>query len=323
LEGWLVEVALRGIDCPALPRRDDDEAVFWQRAMTAEACRVKEALHLAESATFEVIPPEELRRLEARFRGPAPLVTLGRDDLAALLRERGWHAELASCVDLVLAAGAKQGVGADELEDVLLVGGSTLLPGVYPPLEERFGRARVRAWQPFEAVAYGACAFAADRIAPTDFIVHDYAIRTHDPATHRPEHVVIIPGGTRFPTAPDAWRGRLVPTCSLGEPESLFKLVICEVGRGGPGERRFAWDGAGRLAKVGGAAAPAEAPVVVPLNESSPALGTLDPRHAPGDRRPRLEVCFGVNAERWLCANVRDLLTGRVLMRDEPVVRLL
>jgi hypothetical protein len=30
-----------------------------------------------------------------------------------------------------------------------------------------------------------------------------------------------------------------------------------------------------------------------------------------------------VNAERWLVASVRDLLTQRELMNDEPVVRLL
>ena len=45
--------------------------------------------------------------------------------------------------------------------DVLVVGGSTLLPGVFPRLERRFDRRRLRAWQPFEAVAFGAASFAA------------------------------------------------------------------------------------------------------------------------------------------------------------------
>jgi len=61
----------------------------------------------------------------------------------------------------------------------------------------------------------------------------------------------------------------------------------------------------------------------VKLNEGNPALGRLDPPHAPSDKRPRLEIGFGVNAERWLCATVRDLRTGKALMVDEPVVRLL
>ena len=41
------------------------------------------------------------------------------------------------------------------------------------------------------------------------------------------------------------------------------------------------------------------------------------------DERPRLRVAFGVNADRWLCATVEDLLARRRLMTEEPVVRLL
>jgi hypothetical protein len=208
-----------------------------------------------------------------------------------------------------------------EVDEVLMVGGSTLLPGVFPFFEERFGRRRLRAWHPFEAVALGAAVFAAERFAQTDFIVHDYAFLTHDPSSGEPRHTTVIPSGTRFPTPPDFWKRQVVPTCALGEPEAVFKLVICEVARSDGGERRFAWDASGDLQKIGGATGKAE--VVVPLNASSPTLGYLDPPHDPRDRRPRLEIAFGVNADRWLVATVHDLLARRELMREEPVVRLL
>jgi len=133
---------------------------------------------------------------------------------------------------------------------------------------------------------------------------------------------VIVPRGTRFPTALDLWKRQLVPTCALGEPEKVFKLVVCEVGRAGEGDRRFAWDEAGQLHRVGGTASE-PAPLVVRLNEANPALGYLEPPHSPQDNRPRLEVAFGVNGERWLCATVFDLRTKKHLMREEPVVRLL
>ena len=112
-----------------------------------------------------------------------------------------------------------------------------------------------------------------------------------------------------------------MPTCSLGEPETIFKLVLCEVSRADGGARAFVWDAAGDLHKVGGAAGEAE--VVVPLNAAAPTLGYLDPPHSPRDRRPRLDIAFGVNSARWLIATVRDLLTHKELMREEPVVRLL
>jgi len=46
-------------------------------------------------------------------------------------------------------------------------------------------------------------------------------------------------------------------------------------------------------------------------------------RKDPRDERLRLDVAFGVNAERWLVATVTDLLTRRELMREEPVVQLM
>ena len=81
----------------------------------------------------------------------------------------------------------------------------------------------------------------------------------------------------------------MVPTCSLGEPESIFKLVICEIARSDGSERKFVWDASGDLHKVGGASGQAE--LVVPLNAASPTLGYLDPPHPPrtaarGSRSP-------------------------------------
>jgi molecular chaperone DnaK (HSP70) len=324
VDEWLLQEGLKRLEVDLPASVADDELLYWRRSLLSEACRVKESLHLDEKATFEIMPPEELRSIHARLKGHASLLTFTRDDLVELLRSHGWNDALRECIDLVLEGGAKQGVAERDVRDVLLVGGSTLLPGVAPSLEKRFGRDALRAWQPFEAVAYGATAFAADRVTPSDFIVHDYAIRLHDAATHQPRHVVIIGRGTRFPTADDAWRARLVPTCSLGEPETTFKLIICEVGRGEPGDRRFAWDAGGQLAKLGGAVPSGRtAELVVPLNETSPAMGTLSPPHDPGNRHPRLDVAFGVNDERWLIATVKDLLTGKTLMDREPVVRLL
>jgi molecular chaperone DnaK (HSP70) len=296
---------------------DDEGTRFWRRLMLAEACRVKEAVYFAEKAPFLMLPPGSLGDGAGRAPG-AETVDLTRADLVSILDARGFYRDLDGCFDTMFADGA---VKADDLDHVLAVGGSTLLPGVFPLLERRFGRGRVRAWQPFEAVAYGAACFAANRIATADFIVHDYAVVTHDAATGAAQHTVVIPQGTRFPTPPDFWRRQFVPTCAMGEPETVFKLVVCEVAKSDGGGRKFVWDAAGDLQKVGVDSGPSE--VVVPLNESSPTLGYLDPPHAPTDRRPRLDVSFGVNGDRWLIATVQDLLTHRELMRQEPVVRLL
>jgi molecular chaperone DnaK (HSP70) len=314
VDGWVLHDLCRqmGHDLTA---EDDEVTRLWRRLMLAEACRVKEAVFFEEEAAFLMSPGGLAHR--SASRPGSGFVKLTRGRLREILDEHGFYRSLAASVDEVLEQG---GVAASDVEDVLLVGGSTLLPGFFSWFEERFERRRVRAWQPFEAVAYGAACFAGDQMNALDFIVHDYAFVTHDPKTGEAQYTVIVPRGTRFPTSPELWKRQLVPTCALGEPESLFKLLICEVSRADGDERRFVWDAAGDLHKVGGASGDAQ--VVVPLNEASPTLGYLDPPHSPRDRRPRLEISFGVSAERWLMATVRDLLTQRELMREEPVVRL-
>ena len=320
VDGWLLDrIGQRmGYSLDELP--DGEEMRLWRRLMLAEACRVKEALFTQPTAEFLLTPPGLCRRVSAASVG-LKAAEVSREDLVQVLRESGFYAALSASVTSVLAGGATP-VSVEDVHDVLMVGGSTLLPGVFPLLEERFGRPRVRAWHPFEAVAFGAAAFAADRYAQLDFIVHDYAFVTHDATSKKPVYTVVVPRGTRFPTAPDLWKSQLVPTCSLGVPETVFKLVVCEIGRADGAGRQFVWDAAGDLHKLGGRAGE-DGHVVVPLNEASPTLGRLDPPQSPRDRRPRLEISFGVDENRWLVATVADLMTQKRLMERQPVVRLL
>jgi len=320
VDRWILDDFCKTLGYTLDPKGSSDEA-FWHRLMLAEARRVKEAIFFNPTESFNVTPPEDVRRFEDRIRGRAGAFAWGRERLVEVLTERGLFEQLEECLDEVMAQARSRSVGADQVDDVLMVGGSTLLPEVYSVFERRFGRDRVRAWQPFEAVAYGACAYSAQEFSQSDFIVHDYAFLTYHPKTHEPEYTVIIPKGTRIPTKPDFWKRRLVPTCSLGEPESFFKLVVCELGRPDDGERTFAWDEGGNIHKLGGR--DGTSVLVVPLNESNPTLGSLNPPQSPRDRAARLEISFGVNSDRWLCANVKDLKTSKVLMKNEPVVRLL
>jgi molecular chaperone DnaK (HSP70) len=317
VDGWVLDDICRRMG-HRLTEDDDEVNRLWRRLMLAEACRVKEAVFFAEEEAFLMSPADPPFPVAPR-PGHVEYVALTRARLREILDEQGFYRSLTASVEEVLEQG---GVTADAIDDVLLVGGSTLLPGFFSWFEERFERRRVRAWQPFEAVAFGAACFAGDRMDALDFIVHDYAFVTHDPKTGEAQHTVIVPRGTRFPTSPELWKRQLVPTCALGEPENLFKLLICEVSRPDGDQRRFVWDAAGDVHKVGGTAGDSNGQIVVPLNAASPTLGYLDPPHSPRDRRPRLEIAFGVNAERWLTANVRDLLTQRELMHEEPVVRL-
>ena len=221
VDGWVLADLCHQMD-DELPEGDDEQTRLWRRLMLAEACRVKEAVFFDDSATFLLTPPGLLALERSRSPGSG-FVTLTRARLSEILEENGFFRGLAASLEEVLEQ-AK--VPAAEIEEVLLVGGSTLLPGVFAFFEKRFERRQLRAWQPFEAVAYGAACYGADRVAALDFIVHDYAFVTHDPKSGQAQHTVIVPRGTRFPTPPGFWKRQLVPTCSMGEPETIFKLLI-------------------------------------------------------------------------------------------------
>ncbi len=316
VDKWLLDAFCEKLDFDLTPPRgsqasDQWERIVWHRFTLEEARRVKEALFFKEEESFLITPPESLRRGDSQKK--ADTLRVRRDDIVGILRERGFYSALTRCIDEVLAVDAR-------VDDVLVVGGSTLLPGVYKLLEERFGRDRVRAWLPFEAVSYGACVFAAGAFEHHDYVLHDYAIVTHNAQTKQKEYTVIVPRGTRFPTPGPVWQQKLVPTCALGEPETFFKLVVCEIGRASDSEMRLHFDEAGNLKKLGRQSGDS---VIVPLNEENPTLGTINPPHEPTDRRPRLEVGFTVNADRWLCVRVDDLLSKKRLLDDVPVVRVL
>jgi molecular chaperone DnaK (HSP70) len=315
VDEWLFDAFCERLDY-RVPKDVDN---FWRRLMVDEARSVKEELFTRPKTIFLMQPPDDMRAMHSHIYGEDPQFEYSREDLVALLEEKGLYATLEECLAEILEQGEARGVLPRDIDEVLMVGGSTLLPKVYSLFEGHFGRDRVRAWHPFEAVVRGACSLLATGIAHVDFIVHDYAFVTHEKTTNTPQYQVIIPKGTHFPTSTHFWRRQLVPTCPLGEPESIFRLVVCEVGRTTDQERVFGWDGSGNLHKLD----KANQRLIVPLNESNPTLGTLNPAHDPKDKAPRLDVSFGVDANRWLCATVTDLKTAKTLIDDEPIVRLL
>lgn len=311
VDRWLLRAFCKdlGVRMPDPPADESD--ALWMRLVLDEARRVKEEVHFAEQATFVLTAPEELRGQRARLGGKDHHLVVSRARVMEILEQNGLYAAIDASVEAALEQ------GGPEVDEVLLVGGSSLLPGVFQRFESRFGRDHIRGWQPFEAVVLGAATFAGGGFAQSDFIVHDYALVTHDAANGSAQHTVVVPSGTRFPTRADLWRRQLVPTCALGEPETFFKLVVCEISRSNA-SRRFSWDASGTLRVMD-----KDEAVVVPLNAANPTLGTLDPPHPPGDRKPRLDVSFGVDENRWLVATVVDLKTGKALLKDEAVVKLL
>jgi len=239
------------------------------------------------------------------------------EEFQELLVNRGLYRDVQDLLERLLAQAERKGVSRRDLEEVLLVGGSTLLPGVRTLLENEFGPDRLRDWLPFEAVAHGACVFAAG-YQVQDFIYHDYALRVYNRATQQYEYPILIPRGTPYPTPPDFVEKLFAPAQTHGQPQQEFELLIYEVGQPTGPRRQITWreDGSLHIAE----APDPERPTLVCLNEVNPTLGRLRP---PGEgTAPRLRISFSVSLDRWLCVTVHDLLRQVDLMVQQPVVRL-
>jgi molecular chaperone DnaK (HSP70) len=236
-------------------------------------------------------------------------IEVARHEFLTMLEERGLYKTLETITEATLDD-CRHEVDEALLDAVLLVGGSTLLPGVRELFERLFGPQRVHYWEPFEAVVKGAAIFGAG-YSVDQIVHHDYAIRVYNDTHQRPEYERLIRRGTGYPT-PNPFVTRYY---SVTEGQALFRLPICEVGYAGrvslPWERRKNneyWMPNGQE----------ENECVVTLNEGDQVK--LAP---PGvDTKPRLRIDFTIDENRWLCATIFDMLKQRDLRTDAPVTGL-
>ena len=148
------EVVATGGDA-ALGGDDFDHALAdWALARagrTAVSAGDKRAVLVAARAAKEALTAEPQVRLQATLDSGPLQVTVGREDFDTLTRP---------LLDRTLAAVRKvlrdAGVGRDEVQGVVMVGGSTRMPSVRTAVGEFFGRAPLTNLNPDEVVALGA-----------------------------------------------------------------------------------------------------------------------------------------------------------------------
>lgn len=234
---------------------------------------------------------------------------LSRKDFIALLDAHGMYDRVAAGALQALREAEQRKGEPIALDDVLLTGGSTLLPDLPERLQAALGRS-VRRWRPFDAVARGAALFAAG--CPVEPVLyHDYALRVRVANSNPPEYEFerILNGGTRYPTPVGEEIVRHYAAAYDGQ--DAISLPICEIGR-------FGWKPAGWEGRSNGRAywKPAnesERERVVCLNEADPEI-PLKPQGRVN--QPRLRVTFRVDESRRVRATIHDLELRKNLKED-------
>lgn len=239
--------------------------------------------------------------------------TLDIEGLRDLLGRHGLYRELRGQLDRLLAELREaHGLDTADVDEVILEGGSTLLPGVRDLIGEMLGRDKVRDWLPFESVARGACIYAAG-VPVDDFIYHDYALQVKREGGDV-EYELLVPAGTRYPTADDFATRHYA---AGHEGQRALNLFICEVGR--VAGRSVAWEERPNGGRAFVPRTKGERSFAICLNEADPALPLDPPGRGDG---ARLRVTYSVDANRWLCITVHDLQRKEDLRVRHPVVKL-
>jgi molecular chaperone DnaK (HSP70) len=238
-------------------------------------------------------------------------LSLDREKFEEILRDRGFFDQLDTLMSQVLQQGRRKGLEINDIDAVLLVGGTTQIPAVQEWVLGYFNEKKVRSEKPFSAIAEGALQLAQG-IELQDFLYHSYGIRYWNRRDKRHSWHPIIKAGQAYPMPNPV---EIVLGASV-EKQPSIELIIGEIGTD-TGKTEVYFEN-GRLVTrtVGGDTS------VQPLNDRDGArsIAQLDPVGNPG--RDRVKVKFWVDTERSLRLSVEDLLTEQMLLENQVVAQL-
>ncbi|NQE34901.1 Hsp70 family protein [Microcoleus asticus] len=236
---------------------------------------------------------------------------LNRDKLEEILESRQLLEQLRESLDEVLSIAQGKGIDKADIEQVLLVGGTSLIPAVSNLVVSYFGRQKVQRDKPFEAVAHGALALT-QLASVDDYLRHSYAIRLWEPYAKAYAYSPIFSKEMKYP-------------CQSSE-ELTLQVAI-------EGQREIRLD-IGEVAEVSQAEVifNEKGQMTSSLLNKKTDFRSLESHHQqvcvahlnpPGVLGiDRVSVSFEVDERRVLLATVRDLVTGKVLVEKGAIAKL-
>lgn len=285
----------------------DAQVQHMLRLMLKECEQAKENLSRQKQTEVSVVSPITGAAFEAVFT---------REELEDLLRRSHVIDQITETMHKAISEAEIRGYGIDDIKEVLMVGGSSLIPCVQDVVKEKFGAQRVILERPLDAVARGALSILQGaRI--NDYVKHEYAIEWKNPATGQYDYRTVIKSGTPYPTkGPAQVIG--IRACKNGQSDLKLRIYeISECNRSKTFEMYF--DASGHARLVSGTPNGVSTQRFY-MNEGNPAFLLAAPPAERGDTL--FQVDFYLDDKRRLLITTRDLRTGRILHRDYPVVKL-
>ncbi|MDB9448204.1 Hsp70 family protein [Anabaena sp. CS-542/02] len=297
IDVWIVEDYLRSQNL----RREQLGRIAYQNLLEiAEKLKIQLSKNQSVSETW--FDDESFMSYELR---------MSREKLEEILENRQFLQQLREALDDVLGMAFRKGIHKNDIEQVLLVGGSCLIPSVRQLITSYFGKNKVNLNKPFDAVCHGALA-VTKFTQVDDFLHHSYAIRLWDAYSRTYTYHRLFTQGTKYPCESKAWLNLQV--ANNGQAE--VHLDIGELGD--MTQTEIAFDASGRMTSS--------------ILQHQETYRSLDSQHQkvcvaklnpPGEAGfDRISVLFYVDSHRTLLATVKDLLTGQILVDRGEVYKL-
>ena len=237
---------------------------------------------------------------------------LDRNSFEAILEQQDFFTRLDELMAQVLQRARRNGIEVEDINTVLLVGGTVQIPAVQTWVTKYFAQSKIRCDRPLTAIAEGALQVAKG-IEVKDFLYHSYGIRYWNRRDKRHNWHSIIKSGQPYPMAQPV---RLVLGASV-ENQPSIELILGELATESGG-REVYFDGDRLVTRSLGD----QTTNVKPLNDQDGArtIAILEPPGNPG--RDRIELLFSVDEQCCLRVTVQDLLTQETLLDNQIVGQL-
>ena len=238
-------------------------------------------------------------------------LALERDRFEEILRQQQFFEQLDELMTQVLQQGRRNGIESQDIDAVLLVGGTVQIPAVQTWVRQYFDEAKIRCDRPFEAIARGALQLAQG-FELKDFLYHSYGVRYWNRRQNTHSWHPIVKSGQPYPMNQPV---ELTLGASVDNQPNI-ELVIGELGAETGGTEVY-FDGDRLVTRT-----LAQEMAVQPLNdrEGARTIAQLYPPGFPGSDRIKLQ--FWVDEQRFLRITVEDLLTEETLLNQQRVAQL-
>ncbi|WP_353932176.1 Hsp70 family protein [Okeanomitos corallinicola TIOX110] len=237
---------------------------------------------------------------------------LNRQTLENILKDNGFFEKLHEAMMTLLQQARRQSIDLDDINAVLLVGGSVQLPAVQTWIQQYFEPEKIRCERPFEAIAQGALQITQG-LEIKDYLYHSYGVRYWDRRHQRHSWQPIIKAGQAYPMSKPV---EIILGASQ-ENQPSVELIIGELGAE-TGATEVYFDGDRLVTRK----LQSSTTTVKPLNDHQGArnIAQLTPPGFPGS--DRIKVMFQVDEQRFLRITVEDLLTNNTLVDNQLVAQL-